>query len=53
MFGDIRRFVELTSVDCSQLVSKIDNYTTLAKPEEVEKEPNYFTDAHICLNNLL
>ena len=53
MFRDIRRFVELTSFDCSQLVSKVDNYTTLAKPNEVEKEPNYFTEPHICLNNLL
>lgn len=51
MFGDIRKFVQLT-VDCSQLVSKVDNYTTLAKPEEVvENEPNYFTEPLICLTS--
>ena len=52
MFGDVRRFMSLTTVDCSQLVSKVDNYTTLANPNETQKEPSYFTEPYVCLTPL-
>jgi len=50
MFGDIRKFVDLTSSkqtnqDC------IANYKTLMKPDEVNNDElkNYYKDVSICL----
>lgn len=52
MFSDMRKFVALTADNCSELISKVDNYSTLVSPSDVQKTPSYFTEPNVCLSSV-